>query len=320
MATATTATSAHPGKWYQHLYVQVLAAIVLGVLLGHFYPSLGEAMKPLGDAFIKLIKMIIAPIIFFTVVHGIASMKDMKKVGRVGLKALIYFEVVTTLALIIGLIVVNVWQPGVGMNVDLSTVDTKSIATFTAKAKDQSTVEFLMDIIPSTVVGAFADGRDPAGAVLRHPVRLRAADARRAGRAGAAPHRRRQPRVLPHRRHHHEGGADRRLRRDGVHDRQVRRRHARCRSATSCCRFYTTCLLFIFLVLGRYRGVVRLLDPEVHPLHQGGAADRARHLVVGVGAAAHDRQDGEPRLPRSRSSGSSSRPATPSTSTAPAST
>ena len=158
MATAATAPSARSGKWYQHLYVQVLTAIALGVLLGHFYPSLGEAMKPLGDAFIKLIKMVIAPIIFFTVVHGIASMRDMRKVGRVGLKALIYFEIVTSLALVIGLIVVNVWKPGVGMNVDPSTIDTKSIATFTAKAKEQSTIQFLMDIIPSTVVGAFAAG------------------------------------------------------------------------------------------------------------------------------------------------------------------
>src|SRR3712207_2830155 len=162
MATATPTTavleSHHKGRWYQHLYVQVLAAILIGVLLGHFYPAVGEAMKPLGDAFIKMIKMLIAPIIFFTVVHGIASMKDMKKVGRVGLKALIYFEVVTTLALVIGLLVVNLWQPGVGMNVDLSTVDTKSIASYTAKAKEQSTVAFLMDIIPSTVVGAFATG------------------------------------------------------------------------------------------------------------------------------------------------------------------
>src|SRR4030095_16460749 len=133
----------HSGKWYQHLYVQVLAAITAGVLLGHYYPQVGEQMKPLGDAFIKCIKMIIAPIIFVTVVHGIASMKDMKKVGRVGLKALIYFEVVTTLALIVGLVVINLWQPGVGMNVDLSTVDTKSITAFTTKAKDQSTVGFL---------------------------------------------------------------------------------------------------------------------------------------------------------------------------------
>src|SRR5919112_2436250 len=159
MATAAVTTGGHHSvKWYQHLYVQVLIAITAGILLGHFYPQLGEQMKPLGDAFIKCIKMIIAPIIFFTVVHGIASMRDMKKVGRVGLKALIYFEVLTTLALVIGLVVVNLWQPGVGMNVDLTTVDTKSIATFTAKAKDQSTIGFLMDIIPSTVVGAFAAG------------------------------------------------------------------------------------------------------------------------------------------------------------------
>src|SRR6185436_12267768 len=109
------------------LYFQVLTAIVVGVLLGHFYPQLGEAMKPLGDAFIKAIKMIIAPIIFCTVVHGIASMQDMKKVGRVGLKALIYFEVLTTIALIVGLIVANTLQPGAAMNVDASTLDTKSI-------------------------------------------------------------------------------------------------------------------------------------------------------------------------------------------------
>src|SRR4029453_16923077 len=107
--TPTTAVleSHHKGRWYQHLYVQVLTAIVIGVLLGHFYPSVGESMKPLGDAFIKMIKMLIAPIIFFTVVHGIASMKDMKKVGRVGLKALLYFEAVTTFALILGLVVVT---------------------------------------------------------------------------------------------------------------------------------------------------------------------------------------------------------------------
>ena len=115
-------------------------------------------MKPLGDAFIKLIKMLIAPIIFCTVVHGIASMEDMKKVGRVGFKALLYFEIMTTIALIIGLVVVNLWQPGAGMNVDPSTLDTKAIATYTAKAGEQSTVEFLLHIIPATVVGAFAEG------------------------------------------------------------------------------------------------------------------------------------------------------------------
>src|SRR5215212_5167367 len=135
--TAAVLESHQKGKWYQHLYVQVLTAIVIGVLLGHFYPSVGEAMKPLGDAFIKLIKMLIAPIIFFTVVHGIASMDDMKKVGRVGFKALVYFEVMTTLALVIGLLVVNLWQPGVGMNVDASTIDTKAIQNYTKQAQEQ---------------------------------------------------------------------------------------------------------------------------------------------------------------------------------------
>jgi aerobic C4-dicarboxylate transport protein len=158
MATAS-ATAATPRKpLYTHLYVQVLTAIVLGILLGHFYPDIGAAMKPLGDGFIKLIKMLIAPIIFCTVVHGIASMEDMKKVGRVGLKALIYFEIVTTLALIVGLIVVNILQPGVGMNTDVRSIDTKSIQVYTTKAGQQSTVEFLMHIIPNTVVGAFAEG------------------------------------------------------------------------------------------------------------------------------------------------------------------
>src|SRR3712207_4556516 len=160
MATHAVAGAlpAHHKPWYRHLYVQVLGAILLGILLGHFYPSLGAQMEPLGETFIKLIKMLIAPIIFCTVVHGIASMEDMKKVGRVGLKALIYFEAMTILALIIGLVVVNLWQPGAGMNVDPATLDTKSIATYTAKAGEQSTVEFLMHIIPATVVGAFADG------------------------------------------------------------------------------------------------------------------------------------------------------------------
>jgi aerobic C4-dicarboxylate transport protein len=144
--------------FYAHLYVQVLIAIAAGVAVGHFYPSTGEALKPLGDGFIKLIKMIIAPIIFVTVVHGIASMRDIKKVGRVGIKALIYFEVVTTLALAIGMIVGNIAQPGAGMNIDASTIDTKDITTFIAKSADQSTTAFLLDIIPTTMMGAIADG------------------------------------------------------------------------------------------------------------------------------------------------------------------
>ncbi|HME29318.1 MAG TPA: dicarboxylate/amino acid:cation symporter [Pseudolabrys sp.] len=159
MQASTATTAAAPRKpFYTHLYAQVLTAIVFGVLLGYFYPQLGEQMKPLGDGFIKLIKMLIAPIIFCTVVHGIASMEDLKKVGRVGLKALIYFEVVTSLALIVGLVVVNVLQPGAGTNADPKTIDTKSIQAYTTKAGQQSTADFLMHIIPNTVVGAFAEG------------------------------------------------------------------------------------------------------------------------------------------------------------------
>lgn len=143
---------------YQSLYVQVLIAVIAGVCLGHFYPQLGADMKPLGDGFIKLIKMIIAPIIFCTVVVGIAGMEDMKKVGKTGGLALLYFEVVSTLALVIGLVVVNVLQPGNGMHVDPSTLDTKGIAAYTAPGKMQGTVDFLLNVIPSSVVDAFAKG------------------------------------------------------------------------------------------------------------------------------------------------------------------
>ena len=144
--------------FYKVLYVQVLFAIVLGVLLGVFYPELGAKMKPLGDGFIKLIKMIIAPVIFCTVVAGIAGMQDMKKIGRVGGKALLYFEVVSTFALAIGLVVANLVKPGAGFNVDAAHLDASSIAQYTAKAKDQSTIDFVMNIIPTTFVDAFAKG------------------------------------------------------------------------------------------------------------------------------------------------------------------
>lgn len=143
---------------YKSLYAQVLTAIVIGVLVGHFFPQTGEALKPLGDGFIKLIKMIIAPIIFCTVVVGIAGMEDMKRVGKTGGYALLYFEIVSTIALIVGLVVVNVLEPGVGMHVDPKTLDTKSIAAYTAPGKMQGTVDFLLAIIPTTVVDAFAKG------------------------------------------------------------------------------------------------------------------------------------------------------------------
>ena len=143
---------------YASLYFQVIVAIEIGVLLGHFFPDTGAAMKPLGDGFIKLIKMIIAPIIFCTVVVGIAGMEDMKKVGKTGGYALLYFEVVSTIALIVGLTIVNVVQPGAGMNVDPSTLDTKGIAAYAKPGQMQSTTEFLLNVIPGTIVDAFAKG------------------------------------------------------------------------------------------------------------------------------------------------------------------
>ncbi|SEF19497.1 dicarboxylate/amino acid:cation symporter [Variovorax sp. NFACC27] len=147
-----------PKPFYKSLYFQVITAIVLGVLLGHFYPDTGASMKPLGDGFIKLIKMIIAPIIFCTVVVGIAGMEDMKKVGKTGGMALLYFEIVSSIALIVGLVLVNVLKPGAGMNVDVTQLDTKSIAAYTGPGKMQSTTDFLLNIIPNTVVDAFAKG------------------------------------------------------------------------------------------------------------------------------------------------------------------
>ncbi|MBU9854986.1 dicarboxylate/amino acid:cation symporter [Rahnella bonaserana] len=143
---------------FKSLYFQVLLAITVGVLLGHFYPEIGAQMKPLGDGFVKLIKMIIAPVIFCTVVTGIAGMESMKAVGRTGAIALLYFEIVSTLALIIGLVIVNIVQPGAGMNVDPAALDAKAVAVYAEQAQSQGIIPFLLDVIPSSVIGAFASG------------------------------------------------------------------------------------------------------------------------------------------------------------------
>jgi aerobic C4-dicarboxylate transport protein len=149
-----------PGKkkFYTNLTFQVLTAITIGVLLGHFAPTLAVQMKPLGEVFIKMIKMVIGPIVFLTVVTGISSIGDMKKVGKVGGKALLYFEVVTTFALAIGLFVVNMMGPGRGMHVVPGSVDTKAIAKYATAAKEQTTVDFLMNLVPENVISAFEKG------------------------------------------------------------------------------------------------------------------------------------------------------------------
>ncbi|HTF28481.1 MAG TPA: cation:dicarboxylase symporter family transporter, partial [Flavitalea sp.] len=143
----------------KNLYFQVIFAIITGILLGHFFPELAVTLKPLGDGFIKLVKMMIVPVVFCTIVSGISGMENMKKVGRVGLKALVYFEVLTTIALITGLVIVNLVKPGEGMHVDAKNLNTSGLSTYAAQAKQPSgAVEFILHIIPDTIIGAFANG------------------------------------------------------------------------------------------------------------------------------------------------------------------
>ena len=144
--------------WYRQLWVQVLLAMAIGILLGVFRPDAGARMQPLGDAFIQAIRMLIAPIVFCTVVHGIARMSDLARVGRVAIKAIVYFEVLTTVALVIGLAAVNILQPGKGMNVNLSHLDTAAVKPYLAQTQNQTAGKFLLNVIPQTMVGAFADG------------------------------------------------------------------------------------------------------------------------------------------------------------------
>jgi aerobic C4-dicarboxylate transport protein len=145
-------------KSLSKLYVQVLVGIVAGILLGHFYPDVGSQLKPLGDLFIKLIRMLLAPIIFASVVVGIARMNNLHEAGRVGVKAVLYFEVASSIALIVGMVVVNVFKPGSGMNIDPAHIDGSAIAAYTTAAKQHGTLDFLMSIVPNSIVGAFANG------------------------------------------------------------------------------------------------------------------------------------------------------------------
>lgn len=146
-------------KLLKSLYFQVIIAIIIGVLIGHYYPKVGESLKSLGDGFIKLVKMIIAPLIFCTVVLGIAGMQNVKKVGKVGLTAIIYFEVMTSIALLLGMAIVNILQPGTGMNIDPASLDTSSVESYITESKHQDSLkDFLLHIIPDNVIGALAQG------------------------------------------------------------------------------------------------------------------------------------------------------------------
>ena len=150
--------ASQPKRWYHILYAQVLIAVLIGILIGYFFPEFGKSLKPLGDGFVKLVKMIIAPIIFCTVVHGIASMGDGKKLGRVGIKTLIYFEVVSTFALLIGLVVVNLWKPGVGFHINPLSLDPSIGKAYAEKGHAQTATDFFLGIIPQSFFDAFATG------------------------------------------------------------------------------------------------------------------------------------------------------------------
>lgn len=144
-------------KFLRSLYIQVIIAIIIGILLGNFYPSFAMQLKPLGDGFIRLVKMMIAPIIFCTIVTGIANMQDTKKVGRVGIKAILYFEVATTIALVIGLLVINILKPGAGMHIDPSTLDAGSVEGYITESKNHSVADFILNIIPENIVNAISN-------------------------------------------------------------------------------------------------------------------------------------------------------------------
>ena len=159
MGKAQTVRKSRP--WYTILYLQVLIAVVIGSLIGRFFPKTGMALKPLGDAFVSLIRMMIAPVIFCVIVQGIASMSDLKKVGKVGVKTLVYFEVVSTLALMIGIVVALLIHPGAGLNIDPATLDPKAAAVYVGRAKETGFIPFLLGFIPRTFVGALAEGEVP---------------------------------------------------------------------------------------------------------------------------------------------------------------
>ena len=155
---AIDSTPEAPRPWYAHLYAQVLIAIIAGVAIGHFAPHVGESLKPIGDGFIKLVKMIIAPVIFLTIVTGIAGMRDLAAVGRVAAKAFAYFLTFSTLALVVGMVVGNVIRPGAGMNINPATLDTTKIAEYAEKAHDTTLTGFLLNIIPDTFVSGLSEG------------------------------------------------------------------------------------------------------------------------------------------------------------------
>ena len=249
-------TNARP--WYKILYIQVLIAIALGVCVGHLYPDLGKELKPLGDGFIALIKMMIAPVIFCTVVHGISSMGDLKRVGRVGLKALIYFEVVSTVALAVGLLVGELLKPGAGFNIDPSTHRSEVGRDLRHQGQGRRHRRPSAGDHSRQLFRRARPRRPAAGAAGLDPVRL-CHRPHGQGRRADLPRRRPGGKdVLRHHPHHRAGGADRRVRRHGLHGRRLWPRFA-----------------------GEPAGADRHVLPDQHPVRAGRAGlDRALRRLL----------------------------------------
>ncbi len=261
--------------------------MLAGAVLGWLDPNLGAQMKPLGDGFISLVRMLIGPVIFCTVVHGVAGMNDMRRVGRVAIKALLYFEAVTTVALGLALLVVNLWRPGAGMNVDLASLDAGAVADYAARAQHQNISEFLLHVIPKTFVGAFAGGRRAAGAADLPAHRLRSGGPGRAGPADREPHREGRRGRLQDRRLRDVGRAAGGVRGHRLHGGQVRRGLAGLAGGPD-----RRVLCRVRPVHPAGAGAHRLAGRGEHLppawLHPRGAADRGGHDVVGDRAAAPD--------------------------------
>ena len=224
IGTHAAAAGTAPKPFYRQLYFQVVTAIILGVTVGHFWPDVGASLKPLGDAFVKLVKMIIAPVIFLTVTTGIAGMSDLKKVGRVAGKAMLYFVTFSTLALVVGLIVGNFIQPGAGLNIDPASLDGVGGRRLRRQGARHHGRRLPERHHPDDGGQRLRRGQHPAGAVLLGPVRHRARRGRRARHDGPEPSPGHDEPDVQAGRDPDEGGPDRRLRRHGLHHRQVRHR------------------------------------------------------------------------------------------------
>ena len=295
--------------FYTNLCFQVLVAIAIGVIFGVVSPEHAAAMRPLGDGFIKLVKMLIAPIVFTTVVVGIAHMGEMKDVGRIGLRALVYFEVMSTVALVIGLIVVTVLQPGAGVGFNPATADASSVAAYTTASQHLSTVDFILNVIPDTIVGGFARG--DVLQVLLFSVLFGLALLRLEAE-GPPPGRDHQRddvgRAVRRGGPHHAPRAGWRLRRHGLHRRPIRPWIvARSRQIDG--RRFTPqpCAFFIFVVLGTIARLTGFSLIRFLRIYRRGDPRRARHLLLRVGAPAHHGESSNILAVRSRLSASWSR-------------